>query len=203
MSEPIPHESDAPHQDRRRYARGNASYASHHDAIFTLARASEIHDEDTGTHVLRIRMVVEQIALHMNFSPDDARELGFDAMLHDVGKLRIPPEVLQKPGQLNEHERLVMESHTVCGERLLSDRTTMQRASRIARSHHENWNGSGYPDGLPVRPFQSKPALPRPPTCSMRLCRPARTSSRGVTSTPCGKWLDWRARNSTRRWWTR
>ena len=148
MSEPIPHESDAPHQDRRRYARGNASYASHHDAIFTLARASEIHDEDTGTHVLRIRRVVEQIALHMNFSPDDARELGFDAMLHDVGKLRIPPEVLQKPGQLNEHERLVMESHTVCGERLLSDRTTMQRASRIARSHHENWNGSGYPDGL-------------------------------------------------------
>lgn len=122
--------------------------AAHHDAIYTLARASELHDEDTGAHVLRIRSIVEQIALHLGFELADAEALGYDAMLHDVGKLNMPHEILKKPGQLTEDERRVMESHTIAGERLLSRRPTMQRASRIARSHHESWDGSGYPDGL-------------------------------------------------------
>lgn len=134
--------------DRRAKARLDPRKAAHHDAIYTLARASEAHDEDTGAHVLRIRSLVEQIALEMGLEADDAAELGYDAMLHDVGKLRIPPEILRKPGELTEAERGIMESHTIRGELLLADRRSFQRAARIARSHHENWNGSGYPDRL-------------------------------------------------------
>jgi len=135
-------------EDRRDRRRANPERASHHDAIFTLARASELHDEDTGAHVMRIRLIVTQVALHLEAADIDAEDLGYDAMLHDVGKLRIPPEVLKKPGLLTAFERQVMESHTVRGERLLSDRPSMRCAARIARSHHEAWNGSGYPDGL-------------------------------------------------------
>jgi putative two-component system response regulator len=134
--------------DRRTAPRLNPARAAHYDAIYTLARASEAHDEDTGSHVLRIRRIVERLAIELGHDEETARDLGHDAMLHDVGKLRIPPSVLKKPGELTDAERTVMESHTVRGERLLSDRPTMQRAARIARSHHECWDGTGYPDGL-------------------------------------------------------
>ena len=134
--------------DRRTEQRAASPRTAHHDAIFTLARASELHDEDTGEHLLRIRHIVEHIALELGFEVDDAAALGYDAMLHDVGKLYIPPRVLQKPGALSPTERDIMESHTVRGERMLSGQESMLRASRIARSHHEAWNGSGYPDGL-------------------------------------------------------
>jgi putative two-component system response regulator len=134
--------------DRRTDARGDAARRLHHDAIFALARASELHDEDTGSHLLRIRLLVEQIALRMGFAAEDAESLGHDAILHDVGKLRVPVEVLKKPQAFNDRERQVMQQHTIRGERLLSGRSSMDRAARIARSHHEHWDGSGYPDGL-------------------------------------------------------
>lgn len=132
----------------RRAKLRDPALAAHHDAIFTLARASELHDEDTGAHVLRIRLIVEQIALRMGFAPADAEALGIDAMLHDVGKLRISPEILKKPADLTPSERKVMQQHTIQGEQLLADRQSMKRAARIARSHHERWDGTGYPDGL-------------------------------------------------------
>lgn len=137
-----------PRSERRANERDDAEHSARLDAIFTLARASEIHDEDTGAHLIRIQRVVECIAREMGFDVTDARELGLDAVLHDIGKLRIPPEVLKKPDEFTAYERQIMESHTIRGERLLSDRPTMQRAARIARSHHEAWDGSGYPDGL-------------------------------------------------------
>jgi putative two-component system response regulator len=142
-SPPVPTTSE-----RRTKTRIDPTKAAHHDAIFTLARASESHDEDTGAHVLRIREIVEQLALRTGFAPDDATELGYDAMLHDVGKLRIPAAILKKPDGLTANERTVMESHTVRGELLLIDRPTMRRAAAIARSHHESWDGQGYPDRI-------------------------------------------------------
>lgn len=95
-----------------------------------------------------MRGVVKAIALCLGYTEADADDLGYDAMLHDVGKLRIPKEILSKPGVLTREERRIMESHTIRGERMLSDRVSMKRAARIARSHHEDWNGRGYPDGL-------------------------------------------------------
>jgi two-component system, response regulator RpfG len=132
--------------ERRAVPRRDADERAHHDAIFTLARAAELHDADTGDHVLRIRRIVESIARCLGY--EDPAALGYDAMLHDVGKLMIPPDVLRKPGNLTDKERQAMESHTIHGERLLSSRPSMQRAARIARSHHERMDGCGYPDGL-------------------------------------------------------
>ncbi len=136
----------SPSVERRAEPRDDPTRRVHHDAIYTLARAAELHDEDTGNHVVRIRLIVERIAKRMGFRDPEA--LGHDAMLHDVGKLTVPHDILKKPGKLADGERWVMESHTIQGERLLSRRDTMRRASRIARSHHECWDGSGYPDGI-------------------------------------------------------
>ncbi|MBK8267629.1 MAG: HD domain-containing protein [Planctomycetes bacterium] len=69
-------------------------------------------------------------------------------MLHEVGKMVVPDAVLKKPGALTSEERRVIESHTIAGERILSEKPFFEVARHIARSHHENWDGSGYPDGL-------------------------------------------------------
>ena len=149
---PVPdHETDNGERsfaDRRAEARIDPAKRAHHDAIFTLARAAELHDEDTGDHVIRIRHIVERIALHMGFDADDAEALGYDAMLHDVGKLMVAHDVLQKPGELTDRQRRAMQAHTAAGRRLLSSRQSMHRAARIAHAHHECWDGSGYPRGL-------------------------------------------------------
>ncbi|UCD74397.1 MAG: HD-GYP domain-containing protein [Phycisphaerales bacterium] len=134
--------------DRRLIPRVDPARRAHGDAIYTLARTSELLNEDTGGHIMRIRAVVQHIALALGFEPDDAEALGLDAMLHDVGKLTIPPDVLAKPGGLSREERMLMESHTIRGQRMLSVRPAMLRAARIARSHHERYDGGGYPDGL-------------------------------------------------------
>lgn len=134
--------------ERRQSPRNDPVKRAQEDATYTLARASELLSEDTGGHVMRIREIVRNIALTLGFDEDDAASLGVDAMLHDVGKLTIPPEVLAKPGELTPEERVIMESHTIRGQRMLSDRPSMHRASRIARSHHERYDGTGYPDGL-------------------------------------------------------
>ena len=74
--------------------------------------------------------------------------MAYSSILHDVGKIHVPDHVLRKPGKLNEDEWVVMREHTVAGERILSRKPFFNTARSIARSHHENWDGSGYPDGL-------------------------------------------------------
>ncbi len=69
-------------------------------------------------------------------------------MLHDVGKLRVPDRVLLKPGTLDEAEWELIRQHPVWGEELLNGDQGFELARKIARWHHENWDGSGYPDGL-------------------------------------------------------
>lgn len=118
------------------------------DAIYMLAVASEAKDHDTGAHVRRIRGLVEKMSRRLGYSPEEAYDIGLAAVLHDVGKIHVPDAVLNKPGPLDEQERKVMEQHTLWGERILPDRPFFRRARLIARSHHENVDGSGYPDGL-------------------------------------------------------
>jgi len=79
-------------------------------------------------------------------------------MLHDVGKLRVPDRVLLKPGSLTEDEWELIREHPAWGEELLSGTEAFWLARRIARSHHENWDGSGYPDRLTGEgiPFEAR-----------------------------------------------
>ena len=116
------------------------------DAIYMLAVACEAKDQDTGRHVRRIRDYAEAIARELGFDPRDAETIGYSAVLHDVGKMHVPDYILKKPGPLTEEERAIIQQHTLAGERILSEKPFFHRARLIARSHHENWDGSGYPD---------------------------------------------------------
>jgi PAS domain S-box-containing protein/putative nucleotidyltransferase with HDIG domain len=117
------------------------------DAIYMLAIASEAKDQDTGRHVLRIQKYAQELARRLGFSERESQAIGYSAILHDVGKIHIPDEILTKPGPLDDSQRRHMQQHTIAGERIISPHTFFERSRRIARSHHENWDGSGYPDG--------------------------------------------------------
>jgi putative two-component system response regulator len=116
------------------------------DAIYMLAVASESKDEDTGRHVRRIQHYTHAIARELGFDDIAAERIGHSAILHDVGKIHVPDHILKKPGPLTEDERRIVKEHTTAGERILSSRPFFELARKIARSHHENWDGSGYPD---------------------------------------------------------
>ena len=116
--------------------------------MVALARGAEARDTDTGDHIHRVHSLAEALAQAAALSSDEAEAIGWAAMLHDVGKLHIPDRVLLKPGPLNAEEWELMRQHTVFGEAILSVGEGFETARRIARWHHENFDGSGYPDGL-------------------------------------------------------
>lgn len=118
------------------------------EAITMLAVASEAKDADTGAHVRRIQRYAEALARERGLPKGLVDRIGYSAILHDVGKMQVPDEILKKPGSLTESERDEIQRHTLVGERILSRLPFFDEARRIARSHHENWDGSGYPDGL-------------------------------------------------------
>jgi len=118
------------------------------EAIMMLAVASEARDEDTGAHVRRIESAARRLAHAAGRPTGEARRIGYSAILHDVGKIHIADDILKKPGPLTDDERRQMQHHTLIGERILSQQPFFDTARQIARSHHENWDGSGYPDGL-------------------------------------------------------
>ena len=113
-----------------------------------LAMAAEARDPYTEHHLFRIRGYSEAIALQMGLSPDTAKRIGLASLLHDIGKTRVPDAILTKPGPLTTEEWQLMRRHTVWGQELLPTNAWFTTARQIARSHHENWDGSGYPDGL-------------------------------------------------------
>ncbi len=120
--------------------------AANMDAIYMLAVASEARDGDTGAHVRRIERYARAVAIEMGLPDAQARRIGYSAILHDVGKIHTPDEILKKPGKLTAAERARMQRHTVVGEAILSTQPFFETARQIARSHHENYDGSGYPD---------------------------------------------------------
>ncbi len=126
------------------------------DAIYMLAVASEAKDQDTGDHVRRIQDYSQAMAQALGFAAHEAEEIGYSAILHDVGKMTVPDEVLKKPGRLSDSEWTVMRRHPLAGEHILADRPFFRTARLIARHHHERWDGTGYPDGI------TRDAIPMP-----------------------------------------
>lgn len=124
-----------------------ALHEANMEAIYMLAVAAEAKDDDTGQHVRRIEGYSRRLARACGLADGEIEQIGYSAILHDVGKIHIPDAILKKEGPLTPAERAIMQSHTLVGERILSDKPFFQLARQIARSHHENWDGSGYPDG--------------------------------------------------------
>ena len=128
------------------------------DAMVALARGAEAKDTDTGDHVVRVQAISTELARAAGLEPETATSIGWSAMLHDLGKLHVPDRILLKPGPLDRAEWDVMRLHPVWGAEILAQGAGFEVARRIARSHHENFDGSGYPDGLAgdAIPFEAR-----------------------------------------------
>lgn len=132
--------------EHRVHERTQELHEANMDAIYMLAVASESKDQDTGDHVRRLQHYSRSLARELGFGGREAEQIGYSAILHDVGKIHVPDHILKKPGPLTDDERLAIQEHTTAGEHILSTKPFFHRARRIARSHHENHDGSGYPD---------------------------------------------------------
>jgi response regulator RpfG family c-di-GMP phosphodiesterase len=116
--------------------------------IEALARASEANDEDTFAHILRVNEYARTLAAFIGCPPDFVKDIGTYAQMHDVGKIHVSRGILRKPGQLTAEERDEMQKHTIYGAKILGDSSRFAMAREIAISHHEKFNGAGYPHRL-------------------------------------------------------
>jgi putative two-component system response regulator len=120
------------------------------EAIRRLVRLAEVRDDETGKHMVRMGRYCELIALQLGLPEDWAQRLGLASELHDIGKVAIPDSILLKPGRLTEAEFEVMKTHSEIGHGLLcdADADVMRLAASVALSHHERWDGCGYPRAI-------------------------------------------------------
>lgn len=125
-------------------------HQAHRETIHRLVIAAEYRDEDTGDHIARMAAYCALIAAKIGLSEPEVEQLRLAAPMHDVGKIGIPDGILLKPGKLTAEEFETIKSHTLIGARILagSRSTLLSLARDIAFSHHEKWNGKGYPQGL-------------------------------------------------------
>jgi putative nucleotidyltransferase with HDIG domain len=113
-----------------------------------LAMAVEAKDQCTSSHLLRVRIFVAEIGRSLGLDESEIKALVTAAYLHDVGKLAVPEQILNKPGKLSRDEFETMKIHPVVGAEILERTRFPHSVAAIVRAHHERWDGSGYPDGL-------------------------------------------------------
>lgn len=120
------------------------------EIIRRLGMAGEYRDNETGQHVLRMSYSVRRLALEAGVPESQAELLHQTVPLHDIGKIGIPDHILLKPGNLNPEEWEIMKTHTLIGAEIIGyhDSPLLQMARSVALTHHEKWDGSGYPNGL-------------------------------------------------------
>ena len=122
--------------------------ALHLRTIEALALAIEAKDQNTHDHLCRVRVYAAGIAEAMKLNDDEREALMAAALLHDIGKLAVPEYIINKPGRLTPEEFDRMKIHPVVGAQILERVSFPYPVVPIVRSHHEHWDGSGYPDGL-------------------------------------------------------
>ena len=122
------------------------------------AKALEQRDQETEGHARRVADLCLRLAKEWGFSGESLQHIRRGALLHDIGKMAIPDDVLLKPGPLNPRERTIMRRHTTVAGRMLRGISYLQPALSIPLSHHEHWDGTGYPKGLKGRriPLQAR-----------------------------------------------
>jgi HD-GYP domain-containing protein (c-di-GMP phosphodiesterase class II) len=114
-----------------------------------LGDVIEADDEYTGAHSRDVVELVLGVADKLELGPRERQRAEFAALLHDVGKVKIPPEIINKPGPLDKTERALMNTHTIVGQTMLERiGGLLGDVGGIVRSCHERWDGAGYPDGL-------------------------------------------------------
>ncbi len=116
--------------------------------IEALARACEAAEEETGKHVVRVNKYAGALAANLGLPASFVETISYSAQMHDVGKIKIPNSILLKTSPLDDVEMNLMKMHPVYGEQILGDSPRLATARELAISHHENWDGSGYPYNL-------------------------------------------------------
>ena len=119
------------------------------EVVFTMGAVGESRSKETGNHVKRVAEYSKILALAYGLSKEEAELLKQASPMHDIGKVAIPDNILNKPGRFNENERLIMNTHAELGFHMIknSQRPLLKAASIVAYEHHEKWDGSGYPQG--------------------------------------------------------
>ncbi|HHO76953.1 MAG TPA: response regulator [Deltaproteobacteria bacterium] len=127
----------------------NSNLISIENVLFSLANAVEANDVYTQGHTQRVSHTAYDIGNRMGLSPRELNAIRIGGMLHDIGKIGISPDILHKPGPLNEEEWRIMKRHPEIGFNIcLPLKDTLKEALDIIRHHHEKLDGSGYPDNL-------------------------------------------------------
>jgi diguanylate cyclase (GGDEF)-like protein/putative nucleotidyltransferase with HDIG domain len=121
--------------------------AARYRAAASLAKAVDARDTYTGSHSERVSELAARVASRVGLDPEQVELTRLAGSLHDLGKLAVPEEILQKAGTLTDSERLVLERHPQIGFRML-DSLGVDPVADLVLHHHERWDGQGYPDGL-------------------------------------------------------
>ena len=118
--------------------------------IDALSMSLQMRDAYTRHHCDRVGLLAQRLAAHCDLDAEACEQIGLAARFHDIGKIGIPDAVLRKPGKLDEEEWQVMRQHVEIGARIIGEHSSglLRTAHRIVLSHHEKWDGSGYPNGL-------------------------------------------------------
>jgi len=161
-------------EELARIARANGSPA----AVQALAAAIEARDRYTHRHSEQVVRLATGVAMLLGLTAHAVERVGHGALLHDVGKLAIPHEILHKRGALDDEEWSVMAEHPVIGEGILRGLPQLAPLAPIVRHEHEHWDGSGYPDGLAGAqiPIGSRIILTCDAYCAMTTARPYRSA---------------------------
>lgn len=120
----------------------------HRGALTALVSALDAREHDTELHSWRVRAYALRIAERMKLAVADRRVIEQAALLHDIGKIGVPDHILLKPGPLTETEWGVMRRHPEIGHRILASVPSLEETSTVVLTHHEHYDGSGYPKGI-------------------------------------------------------
>jgi putative two-component system response regulator len=122
--------------------------SAYKDAVIMLCLAAEGKDADTSSHLDRVQHYTEALAIAVGVDEKEAVHMGLMSMLHDIGKLATPDAILKKPGKLTDEEWVVMREHPLAGVRILGNNPFYELAREVSAGHHENYDGTGYPNKL-------------------------------------------------------
>ena len=137
-------------------------------AVKALAAAIDARDNYTHEHSEEVVALAAEVAASLHLSDREVARVRTGALLHDVGKVAIPNEILHKTGRLSDEEWHVMRQHPIIGARILSRTPELAHVAQVVRHEHEHWDGGGYPDGVAGARSRSPRASSWPATPTAR-----------------------------------
>ncbi|HXX40250.1 MAG TPA: HD-GYP domain-containing protein [bacterium] len=157
-----------------------ATRRAYAQVVVSFVHAMEAHDSPTAAHSRRLVRVCVVLAQHLGCDATQVDHIRWAARFHDIGKIGVSGDILQKPGALTHHEWVLMRQHPIIGEEILRAVPWMQGVAKLVRHHQERWDGTGYPDGLRGEeiPLGARILAAVDAYCAMTEDRPYRTAAR-------------------------